>query len=197
MDTYVWSLGWVIVFALIAVVSARHLSSTRGFQFIGSAIILACVVEWVAQFCSLGLHTAYLPPVVNQASVFSRSDFMTISVLMFSFVIALPSWLNEKHPSTPVKKPVAVAVLAALAAYLLVGVASAMAIQYTGEEGHPRERRHSAAHTCACRGCGARWMDATAAGAATRLQALRICPRLSSTWSHRCGARPSSASTCE
>ena len=118
----VLSLGLVVLAAACVPISFWNLDDNMKIQ-VGSTVgMLVLIGIWVIYFCTLGLAPSSLPVVGTDVS-----KILGVVVFNYGFITSLPSWVNEKSPSTSVSTSVYWAVMAATLLTLLLGIFGALA----------------------------------------------------------------------
>lgn len=122
-DVYPISFGYLIVAVLTLPLSYVNLDNNVIFQIGGVALIIICVVTWVANFCAMGLVTP-IPTFAGEGGDYS--NVLSTVLFNYGFVTTVPSWLNEKSPSVGAARTLTVAVCLSTALFLLLGIFGAL-----------------------------------------------------------------------
>jgi len=112
---YVLSLGYVIVAIIVVPMGIFNLEDNIWVQKGGFIGLCFCVIAWLVQFMFVsGIDTA-LSPAVGDYSSWGSS--ISLIVFNFGFTLTVPSWINEKEPSTSTSSSVWVSVIISGAAH--------------------------------------------------------------------------------
>jgi hypothetical protein len=127
----VLSLG-IVVLALVCIpISFWNLDDNMNIQVGATFGMVGLITTWVIYFWTNGLDAASLPTVGSDVS-----KVLGIVVFNFAFVTGLPSWVNEKSPSTSVNVSVKLAVLWATLLTLFIAIFGALAYPPFFESGN-------------------------------------------------------------
>ena len=108
-EDYVLSLGYIIVAIIVVPMGIFNLEDNIWVQKGGFLGLCFCVIAWLVQFMFVsGIDTA-LSPAVGDYSSWGSS--ISLIVFNFGFTLTVPSWINEKEPSTSTSSSVWVSVI--------------------------------------------------------------------------------------
>ena len=133
-DAYVISAGYLLVLVATVPLSYLNLDDNIWVQVGGMALLVACVVVWVAQFIGLGLSSALMPPFATTASGGPTQYTSVLPTVLFNygFVATTPSWLNEKSASTSTTRTLLASVGLATFLYLALGLFGGLSLAAFG-----------------------------------------------------------------
>jgi hypothetical protein len=108
-EDYVLSLGYIIVAIIVIPMGIFNLEDNIWVQKGGFLGLVFCVVAWLAQFLFVSGIDVSLTPAVGNYSSWGSS--ISLIVFNFGFTLTVPSWINEKEPSTSTSSSVWVSVV--------------------------------------------------------------------------------------
>lgn len=132
-NAYVISIGYLIIMVTTIPLSRLALDDNIIVQIVGMAVLTACVLLWTVNFLVMGFSAGSLPAFASSASGGAQSYASVLPTCLFNygFVTAVPSWLNEKSPRTPVTRTLVASVVLATFLYLLLGFFGAASINFS------------------------------------------------------------------
>ena len=118
------SLGYMIVTVMCLPVGFLNLSEGIYFQYFSFAILLAGMVEFFAQYLQLDIKTDRVP-------VFGSDFSQVIGTILFNYtyVVTVPSWVNEKMEKVSVNKVIWVSGIFTTVGYFVMGYVGAIAYE--------------------------------------------------------------------
>ena len=108
-EDYVCSLGYLIVAIIVIPMGIFNLEDNIWVQKGGFLGLVFCVIAWLAQFLFVSGIDTSLTPAVGDYSSWGSS--ISLIVFNFGFTLTVPSWINEKEPSTSTSSSVWVSVI--------------------------------------------------------------------------------------
>lgn len=124
-DATTISLGYLVTMAFTLPMGFLNLDSNIWVQIGGFWLLLFCLAVWGAQFMATGLD--YAMPAVEGKGL---GTVLSLVVFNYGFVIAVPSWLNEKHPGVNVGRVLWASVVFSTAVFLVLGMLGGSAYRW-------------------------------------------------------------------
>lgn len=125
-NAWVLSLGYIVVFFITIPFGLLKLHNNIFIQKLGWIVMMVIVLEFVIGFFIVGLDSKRLPVIgSNQAQVLGTIIFN------YSFIITVPSWINEKKPEVNITKSVWITTTAATSLYIILGVLGSLAFNFS------------------------------------------------------------------
>ncbi|RYY33142.1 hypothetical protein EON62_04525, partial [archaeon] len=134
-NSYTISLGYLIIMVISVPLSYMNLDDNIIVQVIAMVLVILSLVVWIANFCVLGLSSALMPAVAaykGRATVNAYTSVLPTIIYNYGFVATIPSWLNEKAPTTRVRPTIWISILISTIMYIALGMFGAAALEFTG-----------------------------------------------------------------
>lgn len=128
-NSYVLSLGYLVVLVTTIPMSYLNLDDNVWMQIGGMGLLLVTIAVWVANFCGVGFAAGTLP-AIGSGGMQAYSAVLPTVLFNYGFVATTPSWLNEKSPKTSVMNTVLLSVLLSTALYLVLGYFGAASLSF-------------------------------------------------------------------
>ncbi|KAF8128973.1 AAAP amino acid permease [Boletus edulis] len=119
------SFGTLITISLIFPLSLVHLVDNIIFQVVSFIVLLIITVVWIIVFIVGGLNTNHTPVVGH-----SQSTVVGFVLSNFSFVMTIPAWVNNTHPSVNIRLVVWMSVLISCLIYIPIGWLGSLAFVF-------------------------------------------------------------------
>jgi amino acid permease len=117
------TLGYIVTAVIFFPMALMDLKENSSFQILGFIVLLGNTVQFSIEFMLSGLDWSNL-------SLWGTSWDTLFGVVLFNFalVIAIPSWLYERHPSVDVPTIIHGSSILSTVLYIIVGTMGALAI---------------------------------------------------------------------
>jgi len=128
-SSVVISIGFLSIMIFAIPFGIVDLEDNMIVQIISFIFLILIVVEWIAVFCYQGLE-------LNKVSFVQSNQSNLLGTIMFNytFVIFIPSWINQKSSNVNINKSVWSASAFSTFLYLIVGLLGALAFSFTGTD---------------------------------------------------------------
>ncbi|KAG6380043.1 hypothetical protein JVT61DRAFT_8123 [Boletus reticuloceps] len=104
---------------------SRHLVDNIIFQVVSFIVLLIITVVWIIVFIVGGLDTNHTPVVGH-----NQSTVVGFVLSNFSFVMTIPAWVNNTHPSVNIRLVVWMSVLISCLIYIPIGWLGSLAFVF-------------------------------------------------------------------
>jgi amino acid permease len=111
------TLGYAVLLVFVVPLASMRLTDNILIQFISLVATLIISLEWVDVFGKNGFNADLMPVIGHDLSQIVGSIMFN-----YAFITTVPSWLNSKHPSVPVKKTIWVSLIMATLIYVVIGL---------------------------------------------------------------------------
>ena len=130
-NAMVVGLGFVVVVCMIIPLSCLNLEDNILVQVVSCVIQIGIIIQWIVTFFMRGLDwegSAVAPGSFSaSAAAAAQGALLGQVILNYAFVVAIPSWCNDKHHSSSVNTTVWTSVGFSTGTFLIVGVLGALA----------------------------------------------------------------------
>jgi len=123
-DGVILTLGYFVTALIFFPMSLLDLQENSNFQILGFVVLLVTVIQFAIQFAYSGLY------MIN-ISLWGKSWDTLFGVVLFNFalVIAVPSWLYERHPLVSIPTVVHGSSILSAFLYIIIGISGALSIE--------------------------------------------------------------------
>mmetsp|Transcript_3299 Transcript_3299/g.5388 ORF Transcript_3299/g.5388 Transcript_3299/m.5388 type:complete len:503 (-) Transcript_3299:160-1668(-) len=117
------TLGYLVTAAIFFPMALMDLKENSAFQIVGFMVLLGATFQFAIEFTLSGLDW-------NNLSLWGTSWDTLFGVVLFNFslLIAIPSWLYERHPAVDVPTVIHGSSILSTILYMVVGIMGALAI---------------------------------------------------------------------
>eukprot|EP00294_Goniomonas_avonlea_P008686 CAMPEP_0114552744 /NCGR_PEP_ID=MMETSP0114-20121206/7284_1 /TAXON_ID=31324 /ORGANISM="Goniomonas sp, Strain m" /LENGTH=411 /DNA_ID=CAMNT_0001737633 /DNA_START=40 /DNA_END=1272 /DNA_ORIENTATION=+ len=123
---FVLTLGYILTLALIMPMGLMNLEDNIVIQYVSFIMLIAMLGEFIYHF----LHRGHVREFYFDDTPIFGTDFshvLGVIIFNFSYVVTIPSWVNEKKDGVSVCKPLWQSTISSTFGYLLIGLLGAWA----------------------------------------------------------------------
>nr|CAG8453998.1 2773_t:CDS:10 [Entrophospora candida]CAG8471781.1 10428_t:CDS:10 [Entrophospora candida] len=84
-------------------------------------VLIFIVMSWIITFCFHGLNKEFVPIIGDDIS-----QVVGTILLNYSFIITIPSWINDLNPNVSIRKSIFYSIIISTVIYLLLGIFGGM-----------------------------------------------------------------------
>mmetsp|Transcript_34741 Transcript_34741/g.55878 ORF Transcript_34741/g.55878 Transcript_34741/m.55878 type:complete len:606 (-) Transcript_34741:301-2118(-) len=126
-DKYVISVGFLAILVISIPLGYLNLDDNIVVQVVSFIGLVVICTAWVVFFGLEGIDASLCPSFASNSAAFGYVFFN------YSFVITVPSWINEKRPDVTVSSLIWNTTFIGMLFFLLVGILGSMAQKYDGD----------------------------------------------------------------
>ncbi|GAB5368047.1 hypothetical protein AAMO2058_001284300 [Amorphochlora amoebiformis] len=121
---YVISVGYLVILTLSIPLGLMNLDDNIIVQIISFIGLVIVIIVWTIFFIHHGLDLSICPPVGESTAA------MGFLFFNYSYIITIPSWVNEKRPEVPLRSTIWNTAFVGLVMFAVVGLLGSMGHNY-------------------------------------------------------------------